>query len=272
MKKQNTPHFRRKYLILLVLLAFIFLISFVEGTSAKYVKDLGTDDAVIRAKEFYFSSNLLKEGGSNYTLNPGTKSITFELRNHDDQLRCSEDDLTYEVTADNGAVVKVLLGIGSQQLDGGKISSHRVQLSGLQDGVTYTVTAIGRAGYEKTLSATFTVNKQDEGVYKYLQMDPSGAFVLLTVWTENVSGPVTISTDLTGLIPDDTDAALSGINNYNKNNEGAKYGAINGAAGSLETYSSHTYRFFLETPFTQYDINRIAVTVGNTAAVEKTPD
>lgn len=272
MKKQNIPYFRRKCLILLVLLASIFLISFVEGTSAKYVKDLGTNDTIIRAKEFYFSSDLLKEGGSNYTLNPGTKSITFELRNHDDQLRYSEDNLIYEVTVDNGATVKVLLDTEPQQLTGGKISNHRIQISGLQDGVTYTVTATGRAGYEKILSATFTVKKQNEGAYKYLQMDPSGAFVLLTVWTENVSGNVTISTTLTGLIPDATDDALAEIKNYNQDNDGTKYSAINGAsAGFLDPYSSHTYRFFLETPFTQYQVKDITVTVGNTTAGEKTP-
>lgn len=280
MRKQNKRHYkrhsRRKYLIIPVLMVLSFLIGALGGVIAKYVQDAGDHKAVVRAKEFYFSSDLLTENGKTYTLNPGTTSITFEIRNYDDQLRHSESNVKYTVSATGNATVLT----EGEPLEGNVNSSAIIEISDLVDGQTYTVTATGNsvtdtgnAGYVKTLSATFTVSIQNEGVYKHLQKDSSGAFVLLTVWTENKSGDVTIQFP-SGLIPDVTDDNLDGIKNY----KGGTYIAntaesgISNDAGYLDVYSSHTYRFFLETPFTDYAADSFTVNVGTMTAIEKNPD
>lgn len=266
MMKQNKFRFCRKHLIIPALFAVAVLIAAIEGVSAKYMKEMEYDNTVVRAREFYFSSDLLTVGGETYSLNPGTKSITINLRNYDDALRFSEANIAYEVTVDEGATV---LDAGEPKLEGGKSTTKQIQISNLKDGVTYTVTAIGRAGYEKTLSATFVVKSQSKAAYKYLEMDPSGAFVLLTVWTEDASGEVSISIPA-GFIPDTTDSALAGMQNYNTD---SKYQAVSGyKAGELGVYSSHTYRFFMEEPFAAYNKDQFVVTVGGAEATEKVPN
>lgn len=271
MEKLNRFLFRRKYLVIGILAAAL-LIGVVGGSSAKYVQDVGNYQGAVRAKEFYFSSDLLVENGTNYVLNPGTESITFELRNFDDALRFSEMDLTYSVTADNGAKITVTTGLVSNTLTGGKCSSRKITLSNLQDGVKYTVTAVGGAGYKKVLMATFEVKAPGTNAYQYLETDPSGAFVLLTVWTENLSGDVKIRFPA-GLIPDATDTALAGIHNYKDGNYLANTdgSGISQSAGSLGDYSSHTYRFFLNTPYAFPTVDDFTVTVNGTTAEEKIP-
>jgi len=264
MEQMNKPS--RKRLIWVVLLALVLLIAGIGGVSAKYVKDFGGTDALVRAKEFYFSSDLLTENGAEYTLNPGTKEITFVLRNHDDQLRYSEDAVNYTVAVEGGGTVSPNNG----SLSGNEINSTvTVTLSGLQDGESYTVTATGKAGYKKSLTATFSVAKPGENVYKHLDnSDLSGSYVLLTVWTENVSGEVTISFPA-GLIPDATDPLLSDIQNYK---DGKYQKAADGTAGDLEAYSSHTYRFFLEEPFAEFTADSFFVKVNGQEATKKIPE
>ena len=267
MEKLNRFLFRRKYLVIGILAAAL-LIGVVGGSSAKYVQDVGNYQGAVRAKEFYFSSDLLVENGTNYVLNPGTESITFELRNFDDALRHSEENVTFTVTASNGAVLSKAEGT----LAGDANSSDTVTLSNLKDGQVYTVTATGKAGYEKILTATFEVKAPGTNAYKYLETDPSGAFVLLTVWTENLSGDVKICFPA-GLIPDATDTALAGIHNYKDGNYLANTdeSGISQSAGSLGVYSSHTYRFFLNTPYAFPTVDNFTVTVNGTTAEEKIP-
>ena len=266
MKKLNRNVFRRNGLAMGIFVLLVLVGTAIGSTSAKYVKDAGPQQAVVRAKEFYFSSDLLKENGANYTLNPGTASISFVLRNHDDELRYSESPIEYTVSVSGDVAVSSPSGT----LSNDDIS---ITISNLVDGQSYIVTATGEAGYTKTLSATFIVRNQSEGVYKYLEMDPSGAFVLLTVWTENKSGEVTIRFP-DGLIPDTTDEVLAVIRNYKNgqyvaNTDGS---GISDDAGILDVYSSHTYRFFQEDPFTDYSVEAFTVTVGGVAADPRTPE
>lgn len=266
MKKLNRNVFCRNGLVIGIFVLLVLVGTAIGSTSAKYVKDAGPQQAVVQAREFYFSSDMLKENGANYTLNPGTASISFVLRNHDDELRYSESSIGYTVSVSGGAAVSSASGT----LANDDIS---ITISNLVDGQSYTVTATGEAGYTKTLSATFTVKNQSEGVYKYLEMDPSGTFVLLTVWTENKSGAVTIRFP-DGLIPDTTDEALAAIRNYKKGQYIANTdeSGVSDSAGTLDVYSSHTYRFFLVEPFTNYPVKAFTVTVGGIVADPRTPE
>ena len=291
MEKQNKPRIRRKHIAIGALAAALLLAAGISGASAKYTKDLGDGDVIVRAKEFYFSSNLLVEGGTRHELNPGTESITFELWNHDDLLRVSEDPVIYSVTVNNNAMVRPSSGV--LQKDSITSSKHSITLSNLQPGQTYEVEAYGYSynteideetgeeiitpSYEKIISATFVVLTENEGVFKYLESDPSDSAVLLTVWTENVSGDVTVFFP-DGLIPDVTDEKLKNIGNYengtydgNKAAEGEEAEAAY-TIGTLGDYSSYTYRFFKEDANASFSANDFDVIVDGNPAVVRTPE
>lgn len=244
-----------------MLLALALLIAGVSGVSAKYVTGQ-VKDHLFAAKEFYFTSNLLEVGGADYILNSNADSVTFTLSNGADELRYSEDDITYTVTADGG-----ILSTGTGTLTGGSHNKTSITLSDLKKNKTYTVTAVGEAGYESTLKATFTLANEGEGVYKYLDTAADPAYVLLTVWTENVSGNAEV-TFPAGLVPDTTDSAMADVKNYSDGSYTS--GNFTDGTGFDNTYSSHVYRFF-KTDSASYSVGDFTVSVGGHVAGPGTP-
>ena len=242
----------RRTVVLLLLLCAIFSFPVVSRVYAKYLYT-AKDQQEIHTNAFYFESDLLVENGKTYTLNPGTQSMTFDLRNYADELRFSDEDIAYTVTltGTDGARITVTEG----ELEKAVKSGQEIKLENLVDGGTYTVTATGKAGFEKTLSATFTVLTAPEGLYMYVQDDPDQPFVLLTVWTDNLIGELTV-TPGANLIPDNT---WPGMDKLKKGDEITKL---------LGKYESVTYRFFKGQG---YDTN-FSVKIGQTTAVSKQPE
>lgn len=254
-----------------ILLVVLLLALAAGGVYARYVYK-NIDTGTVAAREFYFTSDHLTKSGATYTLNPGTTSVTFTLKNYADEIRHSSNDIDCTVTTTNGALSaegaafdnekKELTGVS---LSAAANNAAEITLSGLVDGQTYTVEATGRAGYEETLTATFTVSSAGTKVYKHLDItDP--AYVLLTVWTENVAGTASI-TFPAGLIPDSTDPIMKDIKNYM---DDAYIGTTFPDNISFSNiYSSHTYRFF-KTSGT-YTVEQFAVVVDEVTAEESTP-
>lgn len=165
---------------------------------AKYLNDRSSD-GLVRAKNFYFTSNFLD--GKEHTLAPGSTSVTFTLGNHEDDLRYSEMDIEYTVTVDNGATITNDKGT----LAKGSVKDAEVTVSNLKTG-KYTVTAVGTGGYSKTLTATIVVPAKAAQLYQR-QESPTGEYILLTVWNEgDAAGKVTI--EYTG-IPDNTNPNMT---------------------------------------------------------------
>ena len=248
--------------IALFLILAVLISAAVWGVAAKYIRQQSTD-SLVKAPEFYFTSDFLVEGGAGYDLNPGTTYVTFVLRNHEDALRYSPGTVAYSVTADGGTFVQgnpepVRLVQGTIPATG----DVTITLYGLTNGGTYTVTAVGECGYQKTLTATFRVKSGDTSAYKYVD-NSNSAYVLLTVWTTNSGGQVSI-TFPDGLIPDATDPVLSSILNYSGSYQGGTY-----ALNSLDAYSSYTYRFFKDSA---YPGGGFTVTVGGVPAQTKQPE
>ena len=234
---------------LLGLLALAVSVLAVGGVIARYVYG-ETGEAFVSTRPFYFASDLLRpvEEDTEYSLSPGSGSVTFAVRNFADDLRITEDDIRYYVTTDGGGLrmagndedepSSTLSGtLPGTPPDSEETSNDVIELSKLKDGESYTVTVTtntgsGDAGYQTTLQATFTVRTADK-VYKHLQS--YGEYVILTVWAENVTGELSVDIP-EKLIPDNTDpimeAALTG---------GAFTDAVSFAAAP---YASHTYRFF----------------------------
>lgn len=247
----ETPRFDKKSLLrklpAVLLVAAVAVAATVWGTNARYVHQ-NQEEAVVKAKEFYFTSDYLVPGGARYELNPGTTDVTFHLRNYEG-LKVSELDVNYTVT------------VGETELDSGKIVANKekdesITLENMTPGVEYTVTAASYtgatpdSGYTKTISATFVVKSAKEQIYKNTQH--FGDYVLLTVWTQGKAGTAAVTVP-TGLIPDRTDPALE------------KVVAEEGFEVSLGANESASFRFFVAKGYGGGDI---PVTVGNESLSE----
>jgi hypothetical protein len=245
-------HIRKRTIIITVLIVLLFT---VGGVFAKYIYNSG-GMGLLSAKEFYFTSNLLTENTAKYVLNSQTTEISFALGNNADKLRFSQDDIKYSITVgcksgDSYPEENIIYADSEQVLSGGSVDTTSITLKGLTMGETYTVTATGKAGYKQTLKAEFTVSDKEENVHMHLDTS-NDAFVLLTVWTHNMTGPLTVITPA-GLIPDNTDPILRKVYNYS----GTEYGAVQFTDNTnfTEAYSSYTYRFFISED-KSYDINK----------------
>lgn len=237
----------KKSLIAAVILLLAVCLAAVGGVVSKYVAELKNNTTPLTAKEFYFESNYLSEIGNEYVFNPGTGSISFELYNFDKNNRVSETDIKYTISVEPAVAINIETIAGSADIDGNSVTVGagsktpvRVILGNLADGGEYNVTVTANGGYTKTLKATFTVSEIPTGLYMNVS-DTDPNVVILTVWTENISGDITVDFPA-GLIPDGTDPMLAGIENYE--NDAYVSGSFADNESFDSAYSSRTYRFF----------------------------
>lgn len=226
--KKLCGRFSRRTLLVSLAAAVVLTACAVGGIYAKYVYDRDRF-GLVATPNFYFQSDLLSADGAEYKLNSGTKAITFTLTNSADDLRFSDEEISYTVTSDGGS-----LSVGAGTLEKGEKRTVTVTLTGLEDGKTYTVTAVGTAGFEETLTATFTVQSDAHAVYMHTDTS-NPAFVVLTVWTKDLAGTVTVTIP-EGLIPDNTDPNMRDLTTGEES-----------FAFTLDKYSSASYRFFVGT-------------------------
>lgn len=218
-KKISKPS-RKKVIISTVAVVLSLCVLAVGMLVAKYLNEKESD-GLVKAKNFYFTSNLLD--GREHTLAPDSTSFTFTLGNHEDDLRYSEVDISYEVTVDNGATVT-----SGGTLAKDVISDAEVTVSNLQPG-TYHIKAVGTGGYSKTLTATIVVPDKETKLY-YSVDDSAGEYILLTVWNEgDKAGNVTV--EYTG-IPDNTNSNMTDWRTNGSQNV------------SIAPYESKQFRFF----------------------------
>ena len=273
-KKTNAN--RRAFLANVLLTLAVVGIA-MGGIYAKYFREMGQETGAIRAREFFFTSDLLTESNPEYS-RPDT-SVTFELRNYDaaNELKWAEDDIQYTVTVvddtpsdpSDDAVVTTSRGTLSK----GDKRVATITLSNLQAGRTYEVTAVGQAGYVKTLKATFTVQAQK--VYKSLEKDDNRLY--LTIRTENVKGDA-VFTIPAGLIPNKTETkgALNDANNYQSGVFIALSDYVDNKRFNNTADTSQKYSFIIddtEQTYTIADFNGTngEITVGGVIAIEETP-
>lgn len=240
-KRKITPH-----MIYIGILILIMLVAIVFGVVAKYIQQR-KPELLAKARMFYFTSDFLKEEGASYSLKPNTTQVTFNLKNHIDELRYSDDDVNYKVYLND-------VEIGNGVFDEEKTSKEFT--FSVENGKTYQVRAEGEAGYKKTLTATFVVMDPSRSFYKHLDAS-NEHFVILTVWTEDISGDVKV-TFPAGLIPDTTDDKLKDVLNYV---DGQYVSATTPTSTELQTYSSFSYRFFREDLESMYTVNDFTVTM-----------
>lgn len=246
-RNRNTRKRKKSPIFILFIATAVLALALIGGAAAKYIYSNNADN-ILASKGFYFNSNLLVKGGEEYTINSTATEIPITLFNYQDSLNCADDNITYTISVDddsakldNGDLSPAKEKNGTLTGNGTTFSSNTITLKGITSGKTYTVTATGTAGYTKTISATFKVADIDENVYKHLDTS-NPAYVVLTVWTDNVAGDLIVDYDKTGLIPDNTDPVLQSITNYNA---GTYEGFTYDDTGSFSSpYSSRKYRFF----------------------------
>lgn len=233
---------------------FVLLVILTGAVIGRYQHQLGSDSAG-RALEFYFTSDLL-DGGT-HTLAPGSTEVTFTLGNHADELRYSEMDIHYDITvkSTNGTTAIVKNAEGAESAVGTLAkdtqADAKVTISNLEAG-TYTVTAVGRGGYEKSLTATIVVPEKTAQIYQHQDNIP-GEYILLTVWNEgDVAGEVTIS--YKG-IPDNTNPNMTA---WGTGGETAKVENV-----TIEPHESKIFRFFEATEINVTDAKSNKVEVKN---------
>ena len=252
--KKSIRHTRlslKRTVIAVLALSAIFSVAAVSDVYARYLKKK-EQQVTVQTQTFYFESDLLAEGGNTYLLTAGTNEVLIQLYNFADELRVSELPVNYTVTVEgDGAMIE---GTSSGTLNQDNKTAELI-LKGLQNGKTYKVTATGKAGYEKTLEATFTVLTAPDGCYK--TAEDHGDYVILTIWTENSEQQKVFNiTPPAGLIPDNT---WQGMEELLTGNE---------FSVSLEAYSSATYRFFKSDKTVKYKSDDFIVMVGE----EEVPD
>lgn len=228
----------RKRLLAVLAVALLVAAAGTGTVLAKYVSNKAPQDIPVSAKAFYFESNYLTADGRSYSLNAGTRSVTIELYNYENDLRVSQVDCQYTVTVsstDTGYTCSPTTAQTTADMQ----NKTTITLSNLKDGCSYTVTATAVGGYEKTLSATFTVAAEETGFY--MNVADCGEYILLTLWTQNVSGELSVSVPA-GLIPDATDEALARVGNYSEGTYSAFTFTDN--TSFANTYASRAYRFF----------------------------
>lgn len=244
----------RKAVVFLIL--FCLCMGAVSMVSAKYLKEIVTKNNSVTAKEFYFESDLLD--GKTHKVSPtdnGTAKVTVRLKNYADELRYSETAIDYEVTVKESGSDTAAGGVTIDPPTGILTAESKryadIVISGLQPGITYTVTATTSNSYHKTLTGTIEVAAIDRNVHA--SINDQTQYIEVTVWTTDYSGSITLKYDGNiGLSPDNTDTLMS------QNKTGDLI-----TIDSWKANTSHVFRFFKDNTNESYEVteNGTEVTV-----------
>ena len=194
---------KKDLLFLIFAIAVSVIVGAVSVTVAKY-QWKESEDILYAPASFYFSSDLLKEENTTYTLQDNAGEISVVLKNYEDSLRVSSNDIVYQVIIKKGEETL------SSQTKNGTITTAEKQetitFSGLSVG-TYQVIATSSSPYQKSLSATFVI--PDSAVSFQTSVSNTSATSVLTIITNDYQGNLTISFP-SGLVPDNTNPLLQG--------------------------------------------------------------
>lgn len=199
MEKQEKKKFSNVLAVLCFAMALALLLSAVGTTLAKYIRTDRGDGAAVAAP-FYFTSDKLSEDSPYYQVSEsdgdGGVEITFELANFIDELRCTDETISYKYWVvrgadENGEVIATSEMSGSLS---GKFKSEPISIKMKQDAFgddgVVTVVAEATAPYEKKISARFGFAAQYFGM-QWNVAEYGNAVVVTLVWGEG--GSVTVA-------------------------------------------------------------------------------
>ena len=249
---QTNKRDNRAIAVVLLVAAALVAVGGISSYAAKYAHQ-ATDGRELSSPAFYFTSDVLTEGGTDaYDLPVGTTSISFELRNYADDLRWCDTNIDYEykVVAPDGT--QLASGVGVITRDASKGVAVSISAAGLTQPGTYTVTATSTKPFSQQLSAKFTIAAASTDLNVSLADNNDSATATLTVSTQDYEGNVKVSWPA-DVVPDQTQAEFDRVSTGDSSG--------NYSAGSVtvtaKKFSTYTFRFFKTDPSQKFDTSQI---------------
>lgn len=208
-KKSNTNN----TLILFILIITIGIIGIIIGTKSKYVEK-EEDIHQVNTSDFYFESNSLSEEEKEYDYNDwngqNKYDIEFKLSNYADQLRISDTEIEYDISAQiiepqSTENIKTECTINGVTTSTGKFEKNQttgkddeikisITTNGekVNDGVTLKVTATAKSPYAKTIQAIYKINVSDQKTHD-ISLKDEGDYERLIIKTYYYSAKMKIT-------------------------------------------------------------------------------
>lgn len=225
---------KQRLLLALSLSAAVVLLSFAGLTAARYVLKQ-EKKGVAAPQSFYFTSDLLREGGATYELSDWGTGIPIQLRNYEDALRVTQGEISYTVayvTDDNSNVN----GAAEGSLTGPIAARDKLLVIPNETAKEVTVTVTAAVPYSRTLSATFKATGTLQPQYQVLDSPGEPTATLLV--TGGPRTKVFTITYPTGLSLDRTNQALTFTNSS--------------VTLKVEASASYSILIFKEDPYQDY--------------------
>lgn len=173
------------------------LAAFAGVTAARYVMQR-TNQGIIAAQDFYFTSDFLKEESDKalYFIDP-KMPVTIHLYNSEDSLRTTPGEIRYQVAVTGGTCTDPSKGvIGSSSKP--EVSDLTIEPDEAAQSVTVTVTST--TPYKKVLTAEFKIEKGNAVV---IEDNAGSRAAVLTMTCADDAKTIEIALPA-GVIPDQT--------------------------------------------------------------------
>lgn len=207
--QDKNPGGNRKLPLWILLSAGILLLCTGIVAARYYLSS--SQSGIISAKNFYFTSNMLKEEteSAKYVIDSQKSSFCVEIYNYADEKRVSADEIKYKVTVTGGMLTGSAEKDGTGSLTGGTKSTGKIEVQPDSSAAEIIVTVESTSPYQKKLTAVFTPGDGSTCMVE----DTSGkrAAVLTMVWKEmsaerNNKVAITLPA---GVVPDQADEHVS---------------------------------------------------------------
>ena len=185
----------KKKSIILLILVFVFLYIFANSTIGRYIYN-GINNYILESKGFYFNSTVLNINNSNYNVNnwDGVNPyvLTIDVNNKKNDLVYTNVDIAYDtsVTCDERVTCELSKSSGIIYKDG-QTDTYTITVTPISnfyagDSIKVTTKVISNSPYEKTLSATYTIEVENSQ-FSYTIDDSIGSKYFTLQLTNSIS-------------------------------------------------------------------------------------
>ncbi len=270
----NIKKFHKRGVILFVFILAIFVILSTISFS-KYFYDDKSISYVANVQDFYFDSNVLGATSENkkYTISnyQDGEKISFSVRNYDDSLRKTNEDIHYDITTSivsaSGSkteVSDVVITRNSTIVDGSYVLNSTnnetyfdimIPSNYFVDRMaTIEVQAISSAPFESNLSATFTFYQPFNDAFLKVEDEVGNESLILTVSTYELAGSLTIDYPNT-IYPDRLNSIIGEGLDGNKEIINGSGTSLSSFVVNVSTFSTYEIVFFKQDSSIAYTVD-----------------
>ena len=181
---------KKKLTLIIVAIIAVILLSPIGITLSRYVIRT-VRNYLLEANNFFFSSDKLVEGGTNYGINNwggvGNIDIQFQLNNHKNNILSSDTDITYTLSTSCDSSVTCNLSSTSGTIYKDEMTDNLtltiVPLRAFEDNESFNATVIATSSnpYVKRLSATFTITVGKRGITYEITDKASSPYFMFSI-------------------------------------------------------------------------------------------